>query len=38
MIKECLPADSCDLGEGPLWHPKLEALFWFDINAFKMHC
>ena len=38
MIKECLPADSCDLGEGPLWHPKLEALFWFDINAFKMYC
>ena len=36
MIKDYLPVDSCDLGEGPLWHPKLESLFWFDINAFKM--
>ena len=36
MIKECLPLESCDLGEGPLWHPKLKSLFWFDINAFKM--
>lgn len=21
----------CTLGEGPLWHPELEQLFWFDI-------
>lgn len=21
----------CALGEGPLWHPKRHALFWFDI-------
>ncbi|MEL7026869.1 MAG: SMP-30/gluconolactonase/LRE family protein [Pseudomonadota bacterium] len=21
----------CDLGEGPLWHPTLGQLFWFDI-------
>lgn len=22
---------SCDLGEGALWHPRREMLFWFDI-------
>ena len=22
---------ACLLGEGPLWHPKTEKLFWFDI-------
>lgn len=21
----------CELGEGPIWHPLLERLFWFDI-------
>ena len=21
----------CELGEGPLWHPVREQLFWFDI-------
>lgn len=21
----------CELGEGPIWHPILERLFWFDI-------
>ena len=28
---------SCGLGEGPLWHPKRQELFWFDINARKLH-
>jgi|TARA_B110000977_G_scaffold61054_1_gene82891 sugar lactone lactonase YvrE len=37
MINDYLPVDSSDLGEGPLWHPKLKSLFWFDINSFKMH-
>ena len=22
---------ACELGEGPLWHPLLKQLFWFDI-------
>ncbi|MFP4274769.1 MAG: SMP-30/gluconolactonase/LRE family protein, partial [Paracoccaceae bacterium] len=28
-----LPCDerSCTLGEGPLWHPGRQQLFWFDI-------
>ena len=28
---------SCWLGEGPLWHPLRQELFWFDINARKLH-
>lgn len=26
----------CDLGEGPLWHPALGQLFWFDILNKRM--
>ncbi len=37
MINNYLPVVSSDLGEGPLWHPMLQSLFWFDINSFKMH-
>lgn len=28
----------CALGEGPLWHPEREALFWFDILGRTLHC
>lgn len=27
---------SCELGEGPLWHPGRQSLIWFDINGCKM--
>ena len=27
----------CVLGEGPLWHPAREQLFWFDILSHRMH-
>ena len=26
----------CTLGEGPLWHPEREQMFWFDIVNQKM--
>lgn len=28
----------CALGEGPLWHPERNALFWFDILGKTLHC
>ena len=27
----------CELGEGPLWHPEREQLFWFDILNRSLH-
>lgn len=26
----------CELGEGPLWHPERQQLFWFDIMGKKL--
>jgi len=26
----------CELGEGPLWHPLRQQLFWFDITARRL--
>lgn len=26
----------CTLGEGPLWHPERNALFWFDITGCRL--
>ena len=31
MSAEVFDARACHLGEGPLWHPGLGQLFWFDI-------
>jgi sugar lactone lactonase YvrE len=28
----------CELGEGPLWHPLRNELFWFDIIDKTMYC
>jgi sugar lactone lactonase YvrE len=30
-------ARACELGEGPLWHPIREQLFWFDILHGTLH-
>ena len=30
-------AERCLLGEGALWHPLREELFWFDIFAKRLH-
>ncbi|MEL6588225.1 MAG: SMP-30/gluconolactonase/LRE family protein, partial [Pseudomonadota bacterium] len=27
----------CNLGEGPLWHPTRQELFWFDIIGKTLH-
>ena len=27
----------CELGEGPLWHPERQQLFWFDILSKRLH-
>ena len=27
----------CELGEGPLWHPERQQLFWFDILGKRLH-
>ncbi|MEM9032103.1 MAG: SMP-30/gluconolactonase/LRE family protein [Pseudomonadota bacterium] len=37
MTVDVFDAAPCALGEGPLWHPEREALFWFDILRFQLH-
>lgn len=27
----------CSLGEGPLWHPTRQQMFWFDIHGSALH-
>jgi len=28
---------TCELGEGPLWHPLRNSLFWLDIFGFRLY-
>jgi sugar lactone lactonase YvrE len=36
MRAQVWDARACELGEGPLWHPLRQTLFWFDIVGRKM--
>ena len=35
-MSDVFDSRNCSLGEGPLWHPLREQLFWFDIDNKKM--
>ena len=35
-MSEVFDPTPCELGEGPLWHPERQQLFWFDINKFRL--
>ncbi|MDA0187046.1 MAG: SMP-30/gluconolactonase/LRE family protein [Proteobacteria bacterium] len=37
MTATIFDATPCALGEGPLWHPQAQCLFWFDINAKRLY-
>ena len=37
MSATILSQTRCTLGEGPLWHPKLNCLFWFDILEHRLY-
>ncbi|MBO9465379.1 SMP-30/gluconolactonase/LRE family protein [Tropicibacter sp. R15_0] len=37
MSASILSQTQCTLGEGPLWHPKLNCLFWFDILEHRLY-
>jgi len=36
MSAEVFDHTPCELGEGPLWHPGRQELFWFDILGKRM--
>lgn len=36
MSAQVFDTTPCSLGEGPLWHPQAQRLFWFDINAKRL--
>ncbi|MCC1494845.1 SMP-30/gluconolactonase/LRE family protein [Cognatishimia sp. F0-27] len=37
MTVSILSDTACTLGEGPLWHPTRESLFWFDILSHRLY-
>ncbi|MDF1586353.1 SMP-30/gluconolactonase/LRE family protein [Marinimicrococcus flavescens] len=37
MIVDCVLEARAALGEGPLWHPGEQALYWIDIKAPALH-
>ena len=36
-MSEVYDKTACRLGEGPLWHPEREQLYWFDILGARLH-
>ncbi|MEJ8472904.1 SMP-30/gluconolactonase/LRE family protein [Roseibium algae] len=36
-MSEVFDTRRCTLGEGPLWHPERQQLFWFDILEKRLH-
>jgi sugar lactone lactonase YvrE len=37
MSAEVFSDTRCILGEGPMWHPERDELFWFDILGKRLH-
>lgn len=37
MMAQVFDSTPCTLGEGPLWHPGLGCLFWFDIIGKRLY-
>ncbi|MFW2542394.1 SMP-30/gluconolactonase/LRE family protein [Primorskyibacter sp. 2E107] len=37
MGADVISQTTCELGEGPLWHPERETFFWFDIKGHRLY-